>query len=252
MKRPRYRRGSRAYKHALVNGGAVATAAERHYLQFDGVGDIAIADAVFGGIGSVYTIAVKADGRMTTAGGVYMSTGGPGAAALASYDRIYTPAGSAISFASFEPATAGSVASTNPADTTAGRLVASWCVSTAGGATAHGRLVVGGAVVGTGDQVQNGPQTKPDHVTVGARVRDDLTTKSNYGDLKFISAVLVDGNIPDAELIAWLAADDAEGVVSDIDHYWSASDLSGSTIAARVGSVALTVSGPTTSDLVAL
>lgn len=251
--RRRGQRGSRAWRDALVNGGAIAPvlAAERHYLQFDGVGDCAVADAVFGGIGSVYTIAIKADGRITTANGVYMSTGGPSTASLASYDRIYATAGNAISFASFTQA-AGIVSASSPGDTTGGRLVASWCVSTVGGATAHSRLVVGGVVVGTADLVQANAQTKPDHVTVGARVKDDLVTRSNFGDLKFISAVLVDGNIPDAELAAWLAADDAEGVISNIDHYWAASDLSGSSIPARLGTVALTVSGPTVSDLVAL
>lgn len=226
---------------------------ELHYLLFNGVDDIGIADAVFGGITDRWSLAIKVAGSVSANQGVMMSSGGPSIALLASYDRIFRSGGSAFySTTSFEPDLSLANASSNPALTDDELTVVLWSLTSGAGGTAHHRVIQDGAVVGTANVAQNYPQPKPDHITIGARCRDDLTTRSNFSNTKFISAVLVAGVIPDAELIAWFNDDTAVGNITGLDHYWVASDISGSSIPARVGSVAMALTGPVAGDLVAL
>lgn len=252
---PRYRRGSRAWRHELVNGGgaAPALAAERHYLQFNGTSDYAVADAVFGGISGDYTIAIKVAGRNTSNGTstqTYYASGGPGTspANQQRYDTCYcTHAGDPTTV--FSGVTdgmtyggisfAGKPADTNPRVFSVGRDT-----------SARVRIIKPSGVESTSDSVVS--ITTPDHIAIGGRVDNALSPIANrYGAVSFISLVLASVAIPDAELTAWLNGTDATDHITGIDHYWVASDIDGASIPARVGTVALALTGPTSSDLVA-
>lgn len=99
----------------------------------------------------------------------------------------------------------------------------------------------------------------PDHIAVANKVSDALTpTAANYGDVQLIGLVLIAGLPTDTELLNWLNGTDARTHISNIDHYWVASDVvDGGTggitasIAPLVGSVPLDLYGPVASDLVA-
>lgn len=245
----------------MLDAPSSSSAAELHYLQFDGVGDYAVADAVFGGISGDYTVAIKVASPVSFGGAGagttwrYLSTGGPGinAAAQSDYDRIRRSATLKARAGGVVP----SSGATNYSPTASGELAAEKTVLAVRRTAASGsdgvqfRCVNSGGVVYSVDAWAT--MYKPDHLCIGAAVDDTLSTvASTFGNVSAIGVLLASAIVSDDELIAWLASDDAEGVVSNIDHYWAVSDLTGSTIPARVGTVALTVSGPTTSDLVAL
>lgn len=240
----------------MLDAPSSSSAAERHYLQFDGVGDYAVADAVFGGISGDYTIAIKVKTPVSAgaAGSVwrYLTTGGAGlsATAQATYDRIYRTATQKAAAGGLVPST-GSVNFSAPTSSELATETTVLALKRTAAGSAKLRVVNSGGVVHTGDVAAT--MYKPDHICVAAAVSDSLVPQATtYASAQVMSVLLASAEVPDAELIAWLAADTAVGNLSSIDHYWAASDLSGSTIPARVGTVALTVSGPTTSDLVAL
>lgn len=258
--RRRGQRGARAWRDALARGAiAPVLAAERHYLQFDGVGDYAVADAVFGGISGDYTVAIKVASPVSSGGAGtgwrYLATGGPGTSATAQsdYDDIRRSATQKARAIGVVPSSGAS----NYLPSASGELPAEKTVlavrrTAAGGANgAQFRCVNSGGVVYSVNA--SATMYKPDHLCIAAAVDNALSTvASTFGNVSAIGVLLASAIVSDDELIAWLASDDAEGVVSNIDHYWAVSDLTGSTIPARVGTVALTVSGPTISDLVAL
>jgi len=258
--RRRGQRGSRAWRDALDRSAiAPVLAAERHYLQFDGVGDYAVADAVFGGISGDYTVAIKVASPVSSGGAGtswrYLSTGGPGTSVTAQsdYDGIRRSATRKARAIGVVP----SSGSSNYLLAASGELSAEKTVLAVRRTAAGGVDGVQFRCVNSGGVVYSVNQSctmyKPDHLCIGAAVDDTLSTvASTFANVSAIGVLLASAIVSDAELIAWLAAETAEGVVSNIDHYWAASDLSGSTIPARVGTVALTVSGPTISDLVAL
>lgn len=231
-----------------------APAHERHYLQFDGVGDYAVADAVFGGISGDYTIAIKVAGKITSgrATAAYYASGGPSGSATAQQMRD-----TATSVASF----ANTLMQGIDTGGSATYVVTFYDVPSAGAKViatkrtaanaAYLRVVATTGVEATSDDL-SATHEIPDHIAVGCRVDDSLTPNANrYGAIQFIGLVLASVEVPDAELTAWLNDDTAVGNITGIDHYWCASDISGATIPARVGTVALALTGPTSSDLVA-
>lgn len=234
--------------NAISSGAPAPPAAERHYLQFDGLVDYAVADAVFGGITGDYAFAIKIAGLFgSPASGVYASIGGPGAADIASHDRFYAVSGTAMAEASFNATTSAAIISQSmPGLSNVASVVYCWRSDP----SSNIRVAQDSSIVHTSNPASTIPNS-PDHFTVGARVKNDLVTVSNYGATQFVSAILTSGEIPDAELTAWLNDDTAVGNITGINHYWCASDISGASIPARVGTVALALSGPTSSDLVA-
>lgn len=232
----------------VSGGGSAALAAERHYLPFNGSTDYGIADAVFGSITGDYAFAMKIAGVFgSPVNGVYVSVGGPGAADLASHDRFYATSSTAMAEASFNATTSASIISQS---VTGLSNVASVVYCRRSDPSSDIRVAQASAIVHTSNPASTIPNT-PDHFTIGARVKNDLVTVSNYGAPQFISAILTDGAIPDADLIAWLDGTDAEDHINGINHYWCASDIAGSSIPARVGTVPLTLVGLVAGDLVA-
>ena len=241
--------------NAISSGAPAALAAERHYLQFDGTSDYAVADAVFGGISGDYTIAIKVAGRNANASTeqVYFASGGAGtnASAQSRRDRV-SGTGASTFFIGKDTSdvttyTSGGGGVAYPADAEK-RVIAIKRAAVA--ADAFCRIVSTSGVEYTLDDTSATHQI-PDHIAVGARVDDALAVVAGYGAVKLIGLVLTSAQVPDAELQAWLNATTAVGTITGIDHYWCASDISGATIPARVGTVALALTGPTSSDLVA-
>lgn len=240
-----------------ILGGLTAierTAIERHYLQFDGLVDYAVADAVFGGISGDYTIAIKVASRNTSGTPNFETLFAAGSDTGHSNGKLLrdTAYGKAtITFAGANEAGSvvysvapGSVGDVNERVVAVKRLVA-------GGGSAQVRVVKASGVEITGSDATAVLEI-PHALAVGTRVNGDtLAPGSYYGDVKFIGLVLASVEVPDAELTAWLNDDTAIGNITGIDHYWCASDINGTEIPARIGTVALSLSGPTSSDLVA-
>lgn len=252
---PRWSRRSRARRDDVVNGGAPAApvAVEHHYLQFDGVGDYAVADAVFGGISGDYTIGIKVERPVFTGSGStgyrYLTTGGPSAVASseAAYDRIQR---SGTQKSLFYGLVKDSTSFNYPFAISAELPTAPAVLATKRTATAaKNRVLTSDGVAFTADAAAT--LYLPDHLSVAASLFDSLVPESSYAELRMVSVILAAAEVPDSELAAWLEYGTADGVVTGIDHYWVASDIDGATIPARVGTVALALTGPTSSDLVA-
>ncbi len=228
---------------------------ELHYLPFDGVADYAVADAVFGGIaGDDYTVAIKVAGIFDTGGLAtkpYFAAGGPSAAGNVTQQRALT----ILRGGALTPQFSGIVAATGAANYsfTVGSALpdAPHVLATKRTATQAKSRVVTTAVDVTDDR--SAVPRLPDHIAVGLAVNDALTASTAFGSPKLVSLVIANGEVSDADLIAWFNASTAVGIIPGITHYWVASDAVADSIPARVGTVPLTLlGGLTATDLVAL
>lgn len=239
---------------------AAASVIERHYLQFNGTSHYAYADAVFGGITDKFTIAIKVNKRNTVGGSIYtyFSAGGPGINGgvqsrlnqIDSYNNVtartawfgYNSDGTIQ--ISDTTSSAGYPDDDNPRVFSIGREQA----------TNYAYLK---AIKSSGVEVSvtdtNCVFEIPDHIAVAQCLNNSLSWPAGFwGNVSLIGLLLIKGLPSNSELQGWINGSDARDYVSNINHYWIASDISGSSIPARVGTVPLTLSGVSSSNLVLL
>lgn len=232
---------------------------ERDALAFDGLVDHAYLTSVLTGIGTRYHVAIKLASAMdeATANGApfVLQTFGNRAGGDTNRDRLYRAGASGSGHIS-----GGLIAATgldnyiaSTASQTAGRKVLS--IYRESGVNAQARMISASGVEWAASPATT-EYREPEHICLGARHSTDAP--GGYVDLRapiqFISLVISATQISDAALLAWLL-DDAGGApahITGIHTYAVASDAIGSSIAPRIGSVATTLVGVTSADLVPL
>jgi hypothetical protein len=246
-------------------GLLVSTLVELHYLPFDGVNDYAHAvNAAVGaeaaGTAGEYCLVLKLNSANYTtnrrAGSITDTTGSPsntdlGALAAFIYQsntnrqavQHFTRAGTN------EGARAYTFASSAPC------VVAHAYRN--GSFNSQGFFAAGGVSIDSGNISGTPTVTRvPQNVAVGTTLLSTGGVSTAYGNIQFVSCVVLNRYPTTAEMAAYSAADarDARTIWGAAIHaYWAASDASGASIPARVGSVPLTiVGGLTSSSLVAL
>lgn len=248
---------------------AASAAVERHYLPFDGVGDYASAigaatGVLAAGAAGRYCFIVKlksADyGLGKRAGGLTDPTTGPPSnldtGALAAY--IYSSGSTQYRHAAqtFSPAGANEGAFAYTYGTPDAPVVMAHAVATTPSVSARGIFARGGAVLAASTYAPTTARD-PQHLAVGTTIRADLAPAGGYGALQWVACALLN-TFPDDSLIAAYSAGTCHDLMAiwkpeAVHGYWVASDASGTTVPARVGSVPLTlVGGLTSDDLVSL
>ena len=256
----------RMRRHLLAAGAfGGALAAERHSLQFDGVGDLAYSPGGATGVGSGqlgWTLVTKTLGRAS----------GPTKGIACVYDNAAFPdglidgvyAGTTGTKRVWADGYLGSASSgqysVQPTDETAtGQQVYAVAHRDTATRRADLYLVKAGATLATAgmDMTAGGAARTPLHVGVGTLLATGhVSAGAYYSATNLIALALVRGLATEAELQAYSLASDARAVWNSarLWGYWPVSGAVGSSVP-NLGSgtvVPLTLVGPVASELVAL
>lgn len=240
---------------------AIEQSEPRDYLQFNGTTHFAHAEGAFGSIAGTYTVAVKVaramiGGGSGGGGGTYFATGGPGpnVNTESGYDlhlRLGASGTTSYLFAQ-RPDTGANLYSFSTGHSVgAGRKVLA--VKRTSGGTAKNRVISPTGVDYSDDRAAVLAGI-PSRLVIGARITNALALYTQPGPVSWVAAIVVDGEVSDADLQAW-CADSVEtpfipGVhLSNVVGYWVAADVSGGVVPGRIGGD-MTLSGVSASDLV--
>lgn len=239
---------------ALGNGGV-----ERHYLQFDGLADSAIAPSAVTGIGTEFTFAVSLqrpiNGTTSNSAPFVAQLFGNAAGGDTNRDRLYRSGSTGSGLISNGLKAADGL--TNYSTSTASQVDEAKIHSIArnGTGNAESRIIKSSGVEWTASTAVV-EYREPEHICIGAR--HSATSPGGYRDLfgpvRLISAMIITGSATDADLKSWLLNRDARAVFgSRLWGYWTASTITGSTLPNLVvGKPDMTLYGPVVGDLVAL
>ena len=247
----------RLARRMLVCGGASTPPdIETAYLQWNASNSYGYAPDALTGL-ATYTLAVKVTDWANVGDGVYgalLETYDATATALNGSNNVILTA--VQTTASLYMRGAKSDGSTNwstgtPSSFTAGvpKIVA----ITRTPAALKVRVISGGAVEYV---VTAAPAVARDalHAAFGMRLdhAHGIAVPSQPGSAKQVAALVAAADVPDAQLIAWLAALTARGVVTGLTSYWPSSTAVGTTIPDNVGSHPATLVNTSSAALVPL
>jgi len=260
MSRGRYSRGTRGWKHELVNTATASVDPERDYLPFDGVTDFAYADGGATGYTTAYALIIKIATLPTTTAAwpvlVHLSRSASSFIANATdYLQLQDAAPDLHRHRGINLA-----AATNYERSSAGQCGGAQVQMLARDMTGNLARV---RVIKASDQsvfwapadVAAPEDSTPDDIFVGGLGNPNFTLNQAPCNIQLIAVVFLDAIPSDADLQLYADPDchDARPIFgSSIKGYWCASSAVGSSIPALVGTAPLTLSGPTASDLVPL
>lgn len=242
-------------KMLALGGGGI----ERHYLQFDGLADSAIAASAVTGIGTAYTFALSLqrpiNGTTSNSAPFVAQIFGNAAGGDTNRDRLFRSGttGSQLNSNGLIASTGAS----NYSASVASQADEAKVISIARNATsnAESRIIRASGTEWTASSAVV-EYREPEHICIGAR--HSATSPGGFRDLfgpvRLISAMIITGSATDAELQNWVLNRDARAVFGTrLWGYWAASTISGSTLPNLVpGKPDMTLYGPTAADLVAL
>lgn len=226
------------------------------YLQFNGTTHFAHAEGAFGAISGTYTVAVKVAGGMRDGGsggggGTYFSTGGPGPDAMtqSGYDlhlRLGSTGRVSYLYAQRPDTGANLYSFSTGYSIQPGRHVLA--VKRLSGGTAKNRIINSAGVQYSNDRAA-ALVGVPTRLVIGARISNALALHTQPGPVSWISAIVVDGEVSDADLQAWCAGTLSAMSMPGVVGYWEAADVSGGVVPARIGSD-MTLVGVSAANLV--